>query len=391
MTNTYNTIVIGLGGVGSAAVYQLAKRGDKVLGIDQFAPPHDLGSSHGETRITRQAIGEGLQYTPIVLRSYEIFRQLEEETGEQLQLITGGLMISSPGSGGIHHVEDFYQNCLDAAKKFNVSHDLLDAADIRKRFPQFAVQDNERAYYEHQAGILYPERCIGVQLKLAENLGAEIHKNEKVKAFSEHEGGVKIVTEGGEYFARQLVLSAGPWLPQLIAPELARLFEINRQVQFWFDVKDCYGSFRPEHFPVFIWEASGGSRPMYGFPAVDGLSGGFKIGAASYNKLVTLETIDREVSTNEMSDTYETQIAPHFPPEVGRCIKAKVCLYTVSPDSAFVIDRAPGLPSVLICSPCSGHGFKHTAAIGESIAQIVLDGQSKLDLGSFKLDRFLFE
>jgi sarcosine oxidase len=388
MTKTYNTIVLGLGAVGSAALYQLAKRGDKVLGIDQFSPPHALGSSHGETRITRQAIGEGAQYTPISLRSYEIFRELEKETGKQLLLVTGGLMISGPESGGIHNTADFAANTLNAAAQFDIRHDVLDAADIRKRFPQFVVQDNEFAYYEYEAGILYADRCIDAQLHMAEKAGADIHKNERATSFIEHAGGVKLVTDRGEYYAQQVVLSAGPWLPQLIETDLAKLFEVQRQVQFWFDVKDSYDSFVPGTFPVFIWELSGLSKSIYGFPAVDGPSGGFKIGCAAYNTVVTTETIDREVLPDEMDTAFTNKIEPFFRGAVNKCLKAKVCLYTVTPDSAFVIDKLPGSPAVLLCSPCSGHGFKHTAAIGESIAQIVLDGKAQLDLNGFKLSRF---
>jgi sarcosine oxidase len=389
MVQTYNTIVLGLGGVGSAALYHLAKRGEKVLGIDQFSPPHTLGSSHGETRITRQAIGEGLQYTPMVLRAYEIFRQMEKESGQELLSVTGGLMISSPGSGGIHNVADFYENCTLAAKQFGIKHDLLDAKDIRKRFPQFRVQDNERAYYEYESGILFPERCIDVQLKLAEGLGGQIHKNEKVERFDQHGDGVKITTDSGEYHAGRLVLSAGPWLPHLLDAEKAKLFNVQRQVQFWFDVQSCYQSFVPGTFPVFIWELARNGQSMYGFPAIDGQNGGFKIGTANYNLDVTTETINREVSESELIACYEQQIAPFFPQAVGHCIKSKVCLYTVTPDSAFVVDSLPDMPNVLICSPCSGHGYKHTAAIGESIAEIILDGRSKLDLSPFKLDRLL--
>jgi sarcosine oxidase len=384
----YNTIVLGLGAVGSAALYQLAKRNDKVLGIDQFSPPHALGSSSGETRITRQAVGEGRQYTPLSLRSYEIFRDLERETGVRLLQVTGGLMLSSPGSGGIHNTADFAANMLSAAKEFDIRHDVLDAVDIRKRFPQFVVQDNEVAYYEYESGVLYADRCIETQLNLAEKLGAEIHRNEKVKSVIEYPGGVKVVTGSGQYRARQVVLSAGPWLPQLVDADLAKLFEIQRQVLFWFDINDCYDSFAPGTFPIFIWELSGASKSIYGFPAIDGPSGGFKIGCAAYNTVVTTETIDREVSPDEIEMTFRQKVEPFFPGAVNKCIRAKVCLYTVTPDSAFVIDRLKGSPAVLVCSPCSGHGFKHTAAIGETIAQLVLDGESKLDISSFKLSRF---
>jgi sarcosine oxidase len=295
-------------------------------------------------------------------------------------------MISSPDSGGIHNVKEFYENCVNAARQYEIKHDLLSAADIRRLFPQFRVRDDERAYYEYEAGVLYPERCIDVQLKLAEKYGAEIRRNQKATALEQTGDGVKVSTAGGDYTAEQLILSAGPWLQALIGQEAAPLFSVVRQVLHWFDVSSCYEQFEPGKFPIFIWEMPGHS--MYGFPAMSGAAGGFKIGAAEYNQSVTADSVNREVGAEEGRIVYEQQIAPFFTPPAGPCIKSKVCLYTVTPDSAFVIDRVPGMPSVLLCSPCSGHGFKHTASIGEAIAQIVLDGQSKLDLSSFKLARF---
>ena len=389
MIENYNTIVIGLGAFGSASLYQLAKRGDNVLGIDQFAPPHSLGSSSGETRITRQAIGEGAHYTPLALRSYEIFRDLERQTNQELLLVTGGLMLSSSGSGGVHQVEDFYGNMLQAAKQFDIRHDLLEAADIRRRFPQFTVQDFERAYFEYESGVLYADRCIEVQLGLAEQLGAQIHKNEKVLSVAPQGDGVRVVSDRGEYYGQQVVLSAGPWLVDLIGPELAKLFEVHRQVLFWFDVKNCYDSFVPGKFPVFIWELPGARQSMYGFPALNGPAGGFKIGSAEYNEVVSAEGLNRQISLAEIDTIFERQVKPFFPQSVGPCCKSHVCLYTNTPDSAFLIDRLPGEPAIIICSPCSGHGFKHSAAIGESIAQLVLDGKAALDLSPFELGRLI--
>jgi sarcosine oxidase len=391
MTNNFNTIVLGLGAVGSATLYQLARRGDKVLGIDRFEPPHILGSTHGETRITRQAIGEGEQFTPISLRAYEIFRDLEAQSGVELLQITGGLMLSSPSSGGIHNTADFYKNTLAAAKKFDIRHDELSAADIRKRFPQFAVRDEEVAYYEYESGVLSPEKSVEVQLALAGKMGAQIRLNECVLSFDEVSGAnISLTTDSGTYHAQQLVICAGPWVAQLLEPNLAALFQVQRQVQFWFDVDKCYESFVPGSFPIFIWELSGAAKcqSMYGFPAMDGRGGGFKIGTEGYNKVVTTDTVDRNVSPEEMNATYEKQIRPFFSPPVGACIKARVCLYTTTPDTGFVIDRLPGHNSVIVCSPCSGHGFKHSAAIGEAVSELVLDGKTKLELSAFQFSRF---
>lgn len=385
--NTYNTIILGLGAMGSASIYQLSKRGHKVLGIDQLSPPHKLGSSHGDTRITRQAIGEGDQYTPLSLRAYEIFREIERETGKNLLQTTGGLIISSDSIKAINHVADFFDNTVSAARKFNITHEILNAKEIRNRFPQFRVQNNEYAYYEEQAGFLHPEECIEAQLLLAEKYGAIIHRNEKVKSFTENKGSVIVTTDAGVYHTEKLVISAGPWLPQLIDAELKSLFKVHRQVLYWFDVSSSFNSFIPGKFPIFIWEIQGGKQAIYGFPAIDGPAGGLKIASEKYEQIVTPDTVNREVTVAEIESMYKEQVASFFPGIGSKCLKATVCLYTVTADAGFVIDKHPQAPAIIICSPCSGHGFKHSAAIGECIAQLVVDGRTTIDISAFGLSR----
>ncbi len=391
MENKFDTIVLGLGAMGSAAVYQLAKRGNKVLGIDQFSPPHIFGSSHGDTRITRQAIGEGEQYTPIALRSYEIWQEIEKETGKKLLEMNGGLIISSGAKTAINHVENFFENTIAAAKKYNIKHEILDSSQIRKRFPQFNVQDNESGYYEYNAGFLRPEECVGTQISLAEKYGAIIHRNEKVESFSEKDGIVSVKTNLGEYEAKKLIISAGPWFPALIEEEYSKFFKVIRQVLFWFDVKTSIERFEPKNFPIFIWELQGNKQGMYGFPAIDGQNGGVKIASEQYETTTTADTVNREVSKEEIKAMYENFIAPHFPDLSDKCVKAVSCLYTVTPDSHFVIDTHPKYPSIILASPCSGHGFKHSAAIGEILAQLAIDGKSKIDISSFSIKRFATE
>lgn len=391
MENKFDTIVLGLGAMGSAAVYQLTKRGNKVLGIDQFSPPHIFGSSHGDTRITRQAIGEGEQYTPIALRSYEIWQEIEKETGKKLLEINGGLIISSGAKTAINHVENFFENTVSAAKKYNIKHEILDAAQIRKRFPQFNVQDNESGYYEYNAGFLRPEECVGTQISLAEKYGATIHKNEKIESFSEKDGIVSVKTNLGEYEAKKLIISAGPWFPALIEDEYSKFFKVIRQVLFWFDVKTSIERFEPKNFPIFIWELQGNKQGMYGFPAIDGQNGGVKIVSEQYETTTTADTVNRQVSKEEIRAMYENFIAPYFPDLSDKCVKATSCLYTVTPDSHFVIDKHPKYASIILASPCSGHGFKHSAAIGEILAQLVIDGKSKIDISSFSIKKFTAE
>jgi sarcosine oxidase len=387
MEKPLDAIVLGLGAMGSAALYQLAKRGAKVLGIDRFSPPHSHGSTHGDTRITRQAIGEGEQYTPLALRSYEIWRDIEAQTGASLLTVTGGLVISSDAPHALCHVPGFFDRTVAVAKKHGIRHDLLDAAQIRERFPQFGVRDNELGYFEHEAGFLRPEACVRAQLSLAEKHGAAVRRDERVGRFSEADGSVRVETHRGTYHAKQLIVSAGPWLAGLLDHPCARYFSVTRQVLFWFDVTVPIERFEPGNFPVFIWELQASRHGIYGFPAIDGQGGGVKI-ASEQNELRTSpDAVVREVSELETRVMYDTLVAPNFPDVSSDCVKSVSCLYTTTPDANFVIDRHPAMPSVIIASPCSGHGFKHSAAIGESLAELVLEGRSTLDLGSFAFSR----
>jgi sarcosine oxidase len=374
--------------MGSAALYPLAKRGCKVLGIDQFSPPHALGSSHGDTRITRQAIGEGEHYTPLALRSYELWREIEQQTGETLLEITGGLIISSNATVSSMHVPEFLANTLAAAKTYDIGHEIFDAAEIRRKFPQFHVEDGEYGYYEYDAGFLRPERCIGAQIALAKQFGAIVHCNEKVETFHETTGIVSVRTSLGEYEADRLIVTAGAWLPKLISDDIGGLFKIIRQVLVWFDVMTPIERFQPSHFPIFIWALPGKTQGIYGFPAIDGRNGGVKIATEQYASMTTADSADRSVTPEEIQAIYEDYVAPYFPDLSRTCVKAATCLYTLTPDSHFVIDSHPEYPSVILASPCSGHGFKHSAAIGEVLAQLALDGVSAIDISRFKFSRF---
>lgn len=389
MNSRYDTIVLGLGAMGSATVYQLAKRGNKVLGIDQFSPPHIYGSSHGDTRITRQAIGEGEQYTPLALRSYKIWEEIEKETGKKLLDKCGGLIISSGAKTAINHVENFFENTIAAAKKYNIKHEILTATQIRKRFPQFNIKDNESGYYEPHAGFLRPEECVRTQLELSEKYGAEIHESEKVISFIEESGVVRVKTDRGEYEADKLIISAGPWIPTLLDEEYSKHFKIIRQVLFWFDVKASIERFEPKNFPIFIWELQGNKQGIYGFPAIDGQNGGVKIASEQYETTTTADTVNREVSREEIKVMYKNFVAPYLSDLSGKCVKAISCLYTVTPDSHFLIDKHPKYPLIILASPCSGHGFKHSAAIGEVLAQLVTDGKSQIDISGFGFKRFI--
>lgn len=384
----FDAIVLGLGAVGSAATYQLAKRGARVLGIDQFSPPHSLGSSHGDTRITRRAIGEGDQYVPLVLRSHELWREIEAETGADLLTVTGGLWISSSARQAETHVENFFENTLAAARRFDIAHEVLDAAQIRKRFPQFNVRDNEVGYYEPDAGFLRPEACVSAQLQLAARHGAQIHPHERVESFSEASGVVTVRTDRAQYRARRLIVAAGPWVRNFLPPEQARFFAITRQVLYWFDMKGPLERFKAPSFPCFIWELQERRHVIYGFPAIDGQSGGVKIATEQYGVTTSPDAVAREVSEGEKREMYEALVAPYLPGLGQRCVKAVSCLYTATPDFHFVVDRLSPESNVILASPCSGHGFKHSAALGEALAELATKGGCTANLESFALGRF---
>ena len=374
MDKPHDAIVLGLGAMGSATVYQLAKRGSRVLGIDRYSPPHAFGSSHGDTRITRLAIGEGEQYTPLAMRSHEIWREIERDTGMSLLTSCGGLIVSSAGPRATCHVPGFFANTLAAARRFGIRHEVLEAGDIRRRFPPFAVRDDEVGYFEHEAGYLRPEACVSAQLQLAEQYGADIHRNEKALGFSEEKGLVRLRTDHGEYRARRLVVTAGPWLPGLLGETWAGRFTVRRQVLFWFGVRDSIEAFQPGRFPVFIWELAGHAQPIYGFPAIDGAHGGVKIATEQHEVVTAPEAMEREVAPDEARAVFEAQVAPYFPDLSGECVKAVACLYTMTADCHFVIEAHPDCPRVIVTSPCSGHGFKHSAAIGERLARDIAQG-----------------
>ena len=362
-----DAVVVGLGAVGSATAYQLAKRGKRVLGIDRYAPPHDQGSHCGETRITRKAIGEGDQYVPFAMRGYELWREIEAATGEDLLEITGGLWISSARRGSEVHVPNFFENTLAAARRFAIAHELLDAKAIRRRFPQFKVRDDERGYFEPDAGFLRPEACVRAQLDLAVRSGATLQLGERVERIEQSRDSVSVVTDGGEYSASRAVLAAGAGAVELLPPGVARLLSVSRQVQYWFEAQGH------DELPVWIWELQDREHGIYGFPSRGGAA-----------KIAT-ETFTGEIASG---DVYGSLIAPHLDGVSGHCVKTMPCLYTVTPDFHFIIDRHPAMDRVIVASPCSGHGFKHSAAIGEALAQWITDGRSMLDLSPFRLSRF---
>lgn len=379
-----DVIVIGLGAMGSAACYQLAKRGARVIGIDRYSPPHVLGSTHGETRITRLAIGEGEHFVPFAIRSHEIWRELEGETGADLLTITGGLIMASASGLSLHGNANFLQTTIDAATKFGIKHRVLKTSEIAAEFPQFVPTGDEVGYFEDAAGFLRPERCVATQLSLAEKHGAEIHLNKRVTRVEKDGAGVRVVTDTGNYFAATAIISAGPWVSDFVDGAVASRFKVYRQVLHWFDVAQAYDQYKLGEFPIFIWSFGRFAGDfVYGFPAIDGRDGGLKVASEEYEITTRPEQVDRSVPVDESAAIFRNYVSGKLAGVGERCVKSAVCLYTSTADSNFVIDWVD--ENVLLASPCSGHGFKHSAAIGETLAELALTGKSTIDTSPFSI------
>ena len=384
----FHTIVVGLGAMGAATLAALARRGVRVLGIDRFSPPHARGSSHGDTRITRLAIGEGAHYTPLAQRSHALWRQLERETGNELLAQVGGLFISSPARTAMLHVPGFFANTVAAAREYGITHEILDAPAIRRRFPVFNVADDEYGYFEPDAGYLRPERCVAAELAVAEQRGATILRNEAVTAFDPAGDGIVVATPRGRYTADRLVLAAGAWLPALVGPEIARHFRIYRQRMIWLAIDGDSASFEPGVCPVFIWELQQRPQGIYGFPALDGPRGGVKIATEQFATETTADGGETPLSPADVAAFHAELIAPFVRGVAARCVRSASCLYTVTSDFGFVIDTHPDSQRTLVVSACSGHGFKHSPAIGEAAAAWACEGRPPFDVPAIHLARF---
>ncbi|UXN69997.1 N-methyl-L-tryptophan oxidase [Devosia neptuniae] len=384
---SFDVVVIGLGAMGSATLYQLAKRGIRALGIDRFAPPHTEGSTHGETRITRRGIGEGETYVPLAVRSHEIWRELEAETGQSMLFEVGSIVISQaddnverPGRTG------FIRRSIAAAQRYGIAHEILGADEIRQRFPNLIPAGDEIGYYEPGGGYLMPERCVAANLDMARRHGATIKLGEIVTAITPDGSDVSITLGGETIHAGRAIVTAGAWAGGLLGAPFDRLLKPTRQVMHWFALApDAPQQWRDS--PVYMWphgEEEDGF--FYGFPSLDGIS--IKTADEFYGPPSDPNAIDRSIPLSDSHRMHAAHLAGRLAGVTNNPIKTATCIYTATPDSAFLIDRHPASAAILVASPCSGHGFKHSAAIGESLAQWAIDGASVIDLSAFGLGRF---
>jgi sarcosine oxidase len=367
-------IIAGLGGMGSQVAAELAGRGQRVLAFDRLSPPHAEGSSHGRSRIIRQAYFEHPLYVPLVLRAYERWVELERLSGRRLLTETGGLMIGTVDS-------TLVSGALQSAETHGLAHQLLEGAEISRRFPALRVSHGTVALFEPRAGILDPEASVSAALDLARGRGAELRMNEPVVGWEAVRGGVEVRSSGGRYRAQRLVLAAGPWVSALLGRHLP--LEVERQVAFWFDPARRPELFTAQRLPIWIWEWEAGHQ-AYGFPDV---GDGVKVARHHDGGRTTIDRIDRNVSAKEIAEVREL-LQRLLPDAAGTLRASSVCSYTDAPDGHFVVGPLPGVPEVLVVSPCSGHGFKFAPVIGEIVADLLTGRPARFDITPFAVERF---
>jgi sarcosine oxidase len=385
---TADVIVAGLGAMGAATLHGLARQGIRAIGIDAHAPPHAIGSSHGETRITRLAVGEGADYVPLVTASHRIWRELEAQTGAELLNQCGCLVIGRPGGAGMHHsAGDFVETTVASAAAGGAPVERLATGELAARFPQLRGLDGAHGCFEPSGGFVYPERCIAAQLDAARRLGATTitaRINRITQTGGPSAGGVRVETDEGAFEAGEVVAALGSWTAPLLGPPYDSLLKVTRQVLHWFPVED-EALYRPERFPAIIWlHGAKSSDCLYGFPALPG-TGRVKMGTEQYDEVTTAATLDRTVSAAEQREMYERHLGPRLAGVRPTPDASLVCHYTVTPGSRFIIDRHPAMDRVTVICACSGHGFKHSAGIGEAVSRQIAEGRQVAALAPFRL------
>jgi sarcosine oxidase len=376
LRSSFDLAVIGLGVMGSAALAAMACRGGHVVGIDRFTPGHDRGSSHGATRVIRLGYFEHPSYVPLVRAAYPLWRELEAESGAPLLTVTGILEMGAAGS-------DLVAGTLRSARLHGLPHEVLDAAGMMKRFPAFRLPDDFIGVFQPDGGVLQAEPAVAAFQWIARQAGADLRMEERVLGVAPEGDGVRVTTERGEVRAGCAIVAAGPWLKTLL-PQLAVPLRVTRQVLAWFAPVRHAHQFAADCFPVFLLQNQ--DSLFYGFPADNT---GVKI--AKHHHLD--ETADPDDCSRTVSAADETVIRSvlkaHVPDADGPLVVARTCLYTMTPDGDFILDRMPGRPQIIVASPCSGHGFKFAPLIGEILADLATTGRTGYDISRFSLERFL--
>ena len=375
----YQAIVIGIGAMGSAALHQLAKRGWKALGIEQFGIAHDRGSSHGETRIIRLAYYEDPSYVPLLRRSYELWAALERDCGEKLLHQTGSIDMGPAES-------DVFAGSLESCLQHDLEHEVLTSADLTRRFPGYRMPPDTMALYQPQGGLLRPERCIAAYARLAVKAGASLHTGERVHGWRVRpDERLEVQTDRAAYTADKLVICGGAWAGVLV-PSLRAVARPERQVLIWLRPNEPR-LFAPERFPV--WNAQVEEGRFYGFPEFnpDGRTPGMKLGRWHHREQACdPDHLDRGV-TPEDELLLRGFAERYFPAGAGEALRMSVCMFTNTVDEHWILTTLPDAPQVAVAAGFSGHGFKMASVIGEIMADLAMQGATRHDISLHSLER----
>ena len=367
--------VIGMGAMGSASTDALARRGARVIAFDRHEPPHSWGSTHGHTRIIREAYYEHPLYVPLVQRAYQLWAELERAANEPLFVQTGGVMVG-PEQGPL------FSGALESARTHSIEYEILNPHQLKERYPAFAPRSEWLALVEKRAGFLKPERCVNAMVERARAAGAVLRTNEVVKGWKHDGRAIRIDAAKGPVTVERLIVAAGPWLPSMLGSLGLNIpLEIERQLSHWFKPRADRGHFATTHCPIGLWEMGGDV-----FATFPNDGHGIKCGMHHAGAPTTPERVNRSVSDAENAAA-RSLLEQVMPGAGGDVLESRVCLYTNTPDHHFIIDWAQK-GRVLVLSPCSGHGFKFASAIGEIAGQMAMGERSWLDLSPFSLERF---
>ena len=375
MVKHFDSIVVGVGGMGSSAVYNLAKRGQKVLGIEKFDVPHSEGSSHGVNRIIRLAYYEDSSYVPLLRRAYEMWSEIETIAKEQLLYKTGSIDTAPSG-------HELFEGSLQSCLEHDIPHEILNYRQINERFPGYEMPPGHMGLYQKDGGFVLSERAIVAYVNAAVTEGATIQARETVLKWEPEADGVRVFTDRSEYTADRLVITAGAWTAGML-PSLEELAIPERQVLAWLQPEEP-SVFTPEVFPVFSAFFEEGR--YYGFP-VFGIPG-FKIGRYHHlEEVADPDNVERNV-TQEDEDVLRAASARYFPKANGTIMTLKTCLFTNTPDEHFIIDTVPGYPQVAVAAGFSGHGFKFASVVGEILGDLSINGKTRHNIELLNIDRF---
>ncbi len=371
----HDVIVVGLGAMGTAAAFHLARRWVRVLGLEAFGRGHALGSSHGESRVIRLAYWEHPDYVPLLRRAYALWHELEAASGDKLLIQTGGLFIGARDSLLV-------QGTLDSVRTHGLAYQMLEADDARREHPLLRVRDSDVVIYEEPAGLLLPERCVEAHAAMAEGAAAELRYDEPVTDWSSDDSGVSVTTPTGRYSAERLVITAGAWLSRVVKLDLP--LRPERVPMFWLQPSAPLEAFVPERFPIWLWD-TGQAGLFYGFPHLSWP--GVKLARHHSGVQCDPETLQREIQPADEAPIRDF-VSRFLPALDGPVLHARACMYTNTPDEHFVVDRHPEFANVIYAGGFSGHGFKFSTVIGEILADLALDGRAMPEAEFLRAARF---